>query len=73
MERKVYKIKEKEIKTNKKKAILFKNIMFNKKEIVLFSLSGIIKLKKQKYKFCYFSHFFKNASIKIDIETKRSK
>lgn len=35
------------IKTKKKKAILFKNIMFNKKEIVFFSLSGIIKLKKQ--------------------------
>jgi hypothetical protein len=58
--KKIYRIKRKKncislynintvqnIKTNKKKAILFKNIMFNKKEIVFFSLSGIIKLKKQ--------------------------
>jgi hypothetical protein len=58
--KKIYKIKRKKncinihniniiknTKINKKKAVLFKNIMFNKKDIIFFSLSGIIKLKKQ--------------------------
>lgn len=58
--KKIYKIKRKKncvslnsinvvknVKLNKKKAVLFKNIMFNKKDIIFFSLSGIIKLKKQ--------------------------
>jgi hypothetical protein len=43
--------KKKKINVNfiekKKKASMLKNIMYNKKEILFFSLTGIIKIKKE--------------------------
>lgn len=54
----------------KKKAVLLKNIMFNKKEIVFFSLSGIVKIKKNNHihKSFVFVGNISRSSIKYSVD-----